>query len=103
MKFTVTKPNYQLVLSVSAIFLSICGLLISTYQAKIARENQQTSVLPYLQIRHERQDNGLEVRLENQGVGPAIIKEIVIQRNKTRADTYLGFVLEERERLRYIP
>jgi hypothetical protein len=75
MKFTIRKPNYQLVISVAAIFLSLCGLLVSVYQARIARENQQMSVWPHLQIDIGHTNQDFDFFVSNNGVGPALIRQ----------------------------
>lgn len=75
MKFTIRKPNYQLVLSIAAILLSLCGVLVSVYQAKIARENQQMSVWPHLHFDIRRIEQDFELVIANDGVGPAIIRQ----------------------------
>jgi hypothetical protein len=86
--------NIELLLGISATFLSLAALVVSIFQTKIAREQQQKSVLPYLQIRHEIVDNQMTVFLENEGVGPAFIKSITTSYNKKSLAGYTEFLLD---------
>ncbi len=69
------RITIELLLGISAIFLSLAALVVSIFQTKIAREQQQASVWPYLQVVAANYDRELHYGLENKGVGPAIIKE----------------------------
>ena len=75
MKFTLRKPNYQLVISVAAILLSLSGLLVSVYQARIAHENQQMSVWPRLHIDIGHTNQNFDFFVSNNGIGPALIRQ----------------------------
>ena len=70
------KPvNIELLLGLSATFLSLAALVVSIFQTRIAREQQQASVWPYLQMTSNHLDNDFELLLKNNGVGPALIKK----------------------------
>lgn len=69
------RINIELLLGISATFLSLAALVVSIFQTKIARERQQASVWPYLQIMGSNFDQEFHYGLENKGVGPAIVKE----------------------------
>ena len=92
--------NIELLLGISATFLSLAALVVSIFQTKIAREQQQKSVLPYLQIRHEISNNQLVIYLENEGVGPAFIKSFVTSYHKKDADSYNDFIVDLMDELR---
>ncbi|GAB3886808.1 hypothetical protein [Spirosoma agri] len=85
--------NIELLLGISATFLSLAALVVSIFQTKIAREQQHKSVLPYLQIRHEISDNQLVIYLENQGVGPAFIKSFATSYHQKDNDSYNEFII----------
>jgi hypothetical protein len=89
------RINIELHLSLSATFLSLAALIVSIFQTKIAREQQQKSVLPYLQIRHEIADNNLQIILENKGVGPAFIHNVQMLHNQQTAQDYNSFISSE--------
>lgn len=72
------RINIELLLGISATFLSLAALVVSIVQTRIAREQQHASVWPYLQILASNFDNELHYGLENKGVGPAIIRDFEI-------------------------
>lgn len=92
--------NYQLILSVSAIFLSFLGLLISGYQARIARESQQMSVWPHLKadvtmVIHR----DFSFKVTNDGVGPAVIRAVAVHQAGRDFPEHLTFFKSVVEKL----
>ncbi len=80
--------NIELLLGISATFLSLAALVVSIFQTKIARDQQQASVWPYLQLISSNVDQELHFGFENKGVGPAIIKNYeILYRGKTYTST----------------
>jgi hypothetical protein len=67
--------NIELLLGLSATFLSFAALIVSIFQTRIAREQQQASVWPYVQVSSNHLDNDFVLLLKNNGVGPALIKK----------------------------
>lgn len=72
------RINIELLLGISATFLSLAALIVSIVQTRIAREQQHASVWPYLQILASNLDDELHYGLENKGVGPAVIRDFEI-------------------------
>jgi hypothetical protein len=72
------RINIELLLGISATFLSLAALIVSIVQTRIAREQQHASVWPYLQVLSSSFDDELHYGLENKGVGPAIIRDFKI-------------------------
>ncbi len=71
------KINVELLLGLSAIFLSFAALIVSVFQTKIAREQQHAAVWPYLQAMYASDAiGGSRYYILNKGVGPAIIKGV---------------------------
>ncbi len=76
--------NLELLLGISATFLSLAALVVSIFQTKIAREQQQASVWPYLQTEvfvtndADPAKDRLEFKLMNNGVGPALLKQVTV-------------------------
>jgi hypothetical protein len=66
--------NIELLLGISATFLSLAALVVSIFQTKIAREQQQASVWPRLALVTKVLDRNFTYSVVNQGIGPAIIK-----------------------------
>lgn len=93
------RVNIELLLGISATFLSLAALIVSIFQTKIAREQQQASVWPYLQIgMFLSQDNNtseFEVQLTNNGVGPALIKRISLAYQGKQYQTYHAVFTDE--------
>ncbi|MVM38223.1 hypothetical protein GO730_12640 [Spirosoma sp. HMF3257] len=70
------RINIELLLGVSATFLSLAALVVSIFQTKIAREQQHASVWPHLKDNYVVMDKKFTWSLINNGVGPAIMKEV---------------------------
>ncbi|WP_338870172.1 hypothetical protein WBJ53_22055 [Spirosoma sp. SC4-14] len=76
--------NIELLLGISATFLSLAALVVSIFQTRIDREQQYASVWPYIQTMGANFDQELHFGFENKGVGPAIIKSFeLIYRGRT--------------------
>jgi len=73
------RINIELLLGISATFLSLAALVVSVFQTKIAREQQQASVWPYLQTDKNHIENEFSLELTNAGVGPAIIRHVEVR------------------------
>ena len=85
----------ELLLGISATVLSICALVVSIFQTKIARENQYASVWPHVQVNYEQKDETFTWSIINNGVGPAIVKSTFLAyKSKTYQAPY-DFVLEQ--------
>ena len=70
------RINIELLLGISATFLSLAALIVSIFQTKIAREQQQASVWPRITASGGTLDLNFSYSIANQGVGPAIIKSV---------------------------
>ena len=69
------RINIELLLGISATFLSLAALIVSIFQTRIAREQQQASVWPYLQLLVSQHNKECHIGIENKGVGPALVKK----------------------------
>ncbi len=68
------------ILSIAAIFISICTLFVFLYQTNLIRKQQYKSVYPYLAFQHYGTNTeNYKFILENKGIGPAIIKSIEVK------------------------
>lgn len=83
------RINIELLLGISATFLSLAALVVSIFQTKIAREEQQASVWPYLQTSGSHEDDSFTLKVINNGVGPALIKKVTYSYKDA---TYAGHV-----------
>lgn len=77
----ITSP--QMLVSLSAVLLSLCGLFVSLYETSIMREEQYASVWPHVEIGPSLNENdyALAFLIQNTGVGPANIKAAHIKHN----------------------
>lgn len=64
----------EFIVALSAIVVSIMTMFVYVYQAKIMREQQHSSVWPYVEWDMEISNEEFEVTVINKGVGPAIIR-----------------------------
>ena len=67
--------KYEMIVALSAVFVSVATLFVYIYQAKIMQGQQHASVWPHLEWRYSiRSDEGFVLTVVNKGVGPAIVK-----------------------------
>ncbi|WP_221393308.1 hypothetical protein [Dyadobacter sp. NIV53] len=89
------KFNIELLLGLSATFLSLAALIVSIFQTKIAREQQHASVWPYLQIASSNRVGNYRFGIENNGVGPAIVKKVEWQHKTKTYESSREFIWEQ--------
>lgn len=77
-KSITVRVNFELWLTVSAVVISVCALVVSVVQTRIAREQQTASVWPRLMLSADVLERNFSISLVNQGVGPAIIRNVAI-------------------------
>jgi len=77
----------EMLVGVSAVFIGVCALVVSLYEAKLMREEQRSAVLPILELGRSYfsdPSNGdsknwrLSLHAENVGIGPARIKDFIV-------------------------
>lgn len=82
-------------LSLTAVFISLCTLAVFIYQTDLMRKHQYLSVFPYLELNHEGiGTKAYKFVLTNNGIGPALIRQVTVRKHDTlyREDIadYLG-------------
>ncbi|WP_028298028.1 hypothetical protein [Olivibacter sitiensis] len=92
------------ILSLSALFVSVSTLFILVYQTHLSNKMyyleekaQKMAVLPYLQL-GTSYDQGTrhQINLENNGIGPALIKSLYVHyQDSVYAMDLANFILEE--------
>lgn len=72
----------EMLVGVSAVFIGVCALAVSFYEASLMREEQRASVLPIIELgrshytKEESPDKWrLSLHAENVGIGPALVKD----------------------------
>src|SRR5687768_4852751 len=89
--------NTELIVALSAIFVSVVTLFVYIYQASIMQEQQYASVWPYLEwdMTIHSQD-GFYLSISNKGIGPAIIRSTSLRLDEKEMGSsteYLGTLL----------
>jgi len=72
------KWNSERLLSLSAMSISFITLVIFVYQTNLMRKQNYISILPYLTFSttNDLASHTFELKLENHGVGPAILESV---------------------------
>lgn len=74
------KLNSEKILSLSAMFISLCTLIVFLYQTNLMRKQQYMSVYPHLSLmNYGTHTPNYKYVLANDGIGPAILKSIVVK------------------------
>ena len=88
--------NSEKLLSLAAVLVSICTLIVFSYQVRLIRKQQYMSVYPHLQL-----SNGgsgtlqYKYTLTNNGIGPAFIEAIqVMTKDKTVYEDVIDYVAD---------
>jgi len=70
----------EMLVGLSAVFIGVCALVVSLYEASLMREEQRASVLPIIELarsHYTKEDSPdkwrLSLHAENVGIGPALI------------------------------
>lgn len=98
--------NSDKILSLTAIFLSICTLVVFAYQTQLIREQQYMSVFPYIEMGNIGSfTTDYKFYLTNTGIGPAMIKKVSITNGDTTSQidlaTYLNLTIEDKDSIRF--
>lgn len=79
----------EMVVALAAVVVGICALFVSFVQVQIMREEQHTSVLPRLRIeQHYSEGQYLRLLLVNNGLGPAVVKNVRMSIDEEPATTW---------------
>ena len=79
------KIKTELVVAISALFISLFTVFIYVYQARIMAKQHQDSVWPYIYCGKSLGNDGYTIKIFNKGIGPAIIKAVEIKANGLEA------------------
>ncbi len=83
------KINYELVVAISALVISLFTVVIYIYQAQIMSEQHKDSVWPYVFSGKSINNNdGLSIKVYNKGIGPAIIKSVQVDIQGTSYESW---------------
>lgn len=64
--------------ALAALIVSVSALAVGIYEASLQRAHDRAEVWPRLEITTWVTPTGAELRLENTGIGPALIRSVVV-------------------------
>jgi len=67
------------IVSVSAMVVGVGSLAIILYQTKLMRESQHASVMPYLAIVLQSNNESTNLGVRNTGIGPALLQDVRVR------------------------
>jgi len=68
----------EMLVGLSAVLLSVCGLFISIYEASLMRTEQRASVWPHVETAVSIKDDDIAFWVQNTGIGPARIRAAAV-------------------------
>jgi hypothetical protein len=77
------KIDTDRIVSLSAMVVGMGSLFALMYQTHLTREAEHATVLPYLMVLNAN-DRGVYLVLSNNGVGPALIKDVRVYGDRWR-------------------
>ena len=72
------KISLEMTLALLAVLISTLTLFVYIRQANIMQDQQRTSVWPYVEVLPSWGPHGLYLVAENKGVGPALVKDVIM-------------------------
>ena len=77
------RPRTEIIIAIAATIVSICAMVTTVYQTYILRQQQHAAVWPRLQLSNAywvTSDTAFyQLYITNNGIGPAIIREVSIE------------------------
>ncbi|GEM_PF-2664341 len=68
--------NWERIVSILALILSIVAILISAVEVSTARSSAKASVWPHLSITAKSDAESFSIEIDNKGVGPALVQNL---------------------------
>lgn len=77
----------EMLVGLSAVFIGVCALFVSLYEAHLMRQEQRAAVIPIVELARSyyrtTEDDGtqgwrLTMHAENVGIGPALVRDFVV-------------------------
>lgn len=92
----IKENNWEIIVGVCAIIISVISLFTSFYFSKKAREHNIKSVLPIPYFDRSDFENQIHIKIFNKGTGPLLIKEI-LARSKGKSGQLMELIPEPPE------
>lgn len=71
--------NADRIVAFTAILISVCALVVSFYEVRIMRTQQEASVWPFVLIGQNYNSEGFAITAMNKGIGPAKIESLILR------------------------
>ena len=81
-----------MIVAISALMLSLCGLFIAVYEATLVRQSQRASVWPHVQVGVSITSESITMHVQNTGVGPARIEAAAVYYNGEKQKDWLSLL-----------
>ncbi len=81
------KFNADRIVAFTAILISVCALVVSFYEVRIMRTQQEASVWPYVLLGQNYNSEGFSITAMNKGIGPAKIESLILRVDGEPLDT----------------
>jgi len=88
----VRAVRYDLVIAVCALLVSTLATGASIWQTRVVQKQLSAQVWPYVIVVETFSENEIKVELENYGLGPAVLRDVVLTNNGSVAHTMRGFL-----------
>ncbi len=79
-------------IAVAALIVSISAVVVGLYEAALQRRHDRAEVWPHLEVEVFTKPAGAAVYLENTGVGPAIVQQMVVRLDGRRARNWQAVI-----------
>jgi len=70
------RSGIELLVGIAAVLLSLCALVVSVVQTRIAEAQKGAAVWPHLQVEDSHLDADFTLAVLNNGVGPAVVDSV---------------------------
>jgi hypothetical protein len=96
-KMFIFKTNWtpETVIALSALFVSIASVFFSARALRIQREHNYKSLKPIGVISAADYENKIFIRVDNCGVGPLVIKEVIVKNKTINASTVIDILPDQ--------
>ena len=88
----VNEINYEFWVALGALIISLVSIIISAIILKIQRKHNLKSVLPIAFIEVGDYENLIFVKIANYGIGPLIIKNLIVSDGKIKKSNLIDFL-----------
>ena len=65
-------------IAIAALIVSVTAVVVGLYEASLQRAHDRAEVWPHLEVSTWVNDSSVEVRLDNTGLGPAIVRQMAV-------------------------